>query len=309
MEETICNLCDADNAELVFVEKDRLMKLPGTFRLVRCRQCGLVYLNPRPTPKEMITFYPQEYDPYATAPQDEPSSISRLDRSYGDWKRVRAVMAARPQGQRLLDLGCATGNFLHMMQRSSQWQVKGVDPSPEATRYARERRGLDVFTGELTEARYPDGYFDVVTLWQVIEHLHDPKGTLSEIRRILKPGGLLLISTPNLQSWDARLFGRYWAGLDAPRHLYVFSSQTLGRLLNATGFRVDGMYNLNQYYSPFARSMQFWLDEHLGNEPLRRALIAGVRSRVARLVTLPAFALLSSFNRTFALTIFANRNE
>jgi len=309
MEETTCNLCGADNAELVYVEKDRLMKLPGSFRLVRCRQCGLFYLNPRPTPEEMGSYYPQEYIPYAVAQEHSRTRMHYLNRSYGNQKRARAIGALRPQGGKLLDVGCASGEFLHIMGQVGIWDVEGLDISLDATQVARERYGLRVFIGELKTAAYPTASFDVVTLWDVIEHLHDPKSTLDEVQRILKPGGLLVMSTPNLQSWDARLFGPYWAGLDAPRHLFVFSPQTLGRLLNVTGFRVDRMRNLNQYYSPFARSVQFWLEERLPNVPLRSALIASVRSHVARLVTLPAFALLGRFNQTFALTVFATGNE
>jgi len=309
MEKINCNLCGANDTELIYVERDRLLKLPGSFHLVRCRQCGLLYLNPRPTPEEMKFYYPTDYAPYSIAPEDEYSRITRLDRSYGYWKRARAVIAARPQGGRLLDIGCATGNFLHMVRRLGPWEVYGLDISPEAAEYARQRFGLDIFIGEVAQACYPSAYFDAVTLWDVIEHVHDPKGTLVEIHRILKPGGLLLISTPNLWSWDARIFGRYWVGLDAPRHLFIFSPATLQKLLQKTGFRMDKMRSFTLFYKPFARSIEFWLDEKLGNQKLKKSLLTLLHSRLPRLLTLPYFTLLGHFNKTTAMTIFATRED
>jgi SAM-dependent methyltransferase len=305
MEETTCNLCGADNAELVYVEKDRLMKLPGSFRLVRCRQCGLFYLNPRPTPEEMGSYYPQEYIPYAVAQEHGRTRMHYLNRSYGNQKRARAIGALRPQGGKLLDVGCASGEFLHIMGQVGIWEVEGLDISRDATQVARERYGLRVFIGELETAAYPTAFFDVVTLWDVIEHLHDPKGTLDEVQRILKPGGLLVMSTPNLQSWDARLFGPYWAGLDAPRHLFVFSPVTVSTLLGKAGFRIESIRSLSTAYSPFARSTQFWLEDRLHSEKTRGPLLTLVGSRGARALTWPFFFLLQLLNKTFAMTVFA----
>lgn len=307
MEEINCSLCGADDTELVYVEKDRLMRLPGSFRLVRCRQCGLLYLNPRPTPDEIKYYYPDDYGPYNVTPGDDPSWISRLDDSFGYWKRARIVNNAYPQGGRVLDVGCAMGNFLDMLRRLGPWELYGLDITPEATLYAHDRYGVNTFTGALADAAYPDAYFDVVTMWDVLEHVFDPTSTLNEIHRILKPQGLLLIRVPNVDTWDARLFGRYWAGYDAPRHTFVFSPETLGVLLDKTGFQASKMQSLVLSYSPFALSVQFWLDEKVGNERLRRVLLALNRSRLPRLLTLPIWAVLRYFNATFAMTVFATK--
>jgi SAM-dependent methyltransferase len=309
MEETNCNLCSANDTELVYIEKDRLLKLPGSFHLVRCRQCGLLYLNPRPTPEEITYYYPQEYEPYNVTPEDEPSWITRLDHSYGYWRRARLVSKAHPQGGRILDVGCATGNFLHMMTRFGSWELHGLDISEAGTAYARERYGINAFTGELADASYPDSYFDVVTMWDVMEHVHDPTATLTEVHRILKAGGLLLIRVPNVDTWDARLFGPFWVGYDAPRHLYIFSPQTLGKFLDNTGFRMSKMRSWLLGYPPFALSVQFWLDEKLDNGTLKRALLALNRSRLPRLLSRPFFTLLSYSNSTFAMTVLANKQS
>ena len=308
MEETNCNLCGADDTELVYVEKDRLMKLPGTFRLVRCQQCGLLYLNPRPSQEEIGYYYPEEYEPYTVTPQDEPSWINRLDRSFGYWKRARLLSAARVDSGRILDVGCATGNFLNMMSHFGSWDLYGVDISATGVEYACQRYGINATVGELSDAHYEDGFFDVVTMWDVLEHVHDPTATLAEVRRILKPDGLLLVRVPNSATWDAKLFGRFWVGYDAPRHLYIYSPPTLTRFLEDAGFRIRRMRSDILGYAPFALSVQFWLDEKLREGPLKRALLAFNRSRVPRLLTRPPFAVLGYFNVTFAMTVFATND-
>ena len=308
MEETNCNLCGANDTELVYVEKDRLMKLPGSFRLVRCRQCGLLYINPRPTLEEIGIYYPEQYGPYKVTRENQQSWIARVDHSYGYWKRARLVDGAYPQGGRILDVGCATGEFLDMMDRMGRWEVHGVETSPAATRYARECHGLDVCNGELAEAGYPDSYFDVITIWDVLEHVHDPTGTLAEMNRILKPQGLAIIRVPNASTWDARLFGPYWVGLDAPRHLYIFSLETLAAFLQNAGFEVRQMRSVMLGYLPFALSVQFWLDDKLPDGWLRRALLAVNHSWLPRLLTRPFFTLMGYANSPlFAVAAFATK--
>ena len=146
-------------------------------------------------------------------------------------------------------------------------------------------------------------------MWDVMEHVFDPTSTLNEIHRILKPEGLLLVRVPNVDTWDARLFGPYWGGYDAPRHTYVFSPKTLKALLHKTGFCVRKMQSLILGYPPFGLSVEFWLDEKLHNEKLRQVLLAFNRSRLPRLLTLPVWAVLAYSNSTFAMTVLAAKAE
>jgi 2-polyprenyl-3-methyl-5-hydroxy-6-metoxy-1,4-benzoquinol methylase len=308
VEETNCNLCGANDAELVYVEKDRLMGLPGSFRLVRCRQCGLMYVNPRPTFEEMGKYYPEEYGPYRVPKENQSSWIAQLDHSYGYWKRARLIQAAYPTGGRILDVGCATGEFLRMLGRVGPWEAHGTEVSPDAAKYARECHGLDVCSGELADAHYPDSHFDVITIWDVLEHVHDPTSTLAEINRILKPGGLAVVRVPDVSSWDARLFGRHWVGLDAPRHIYVFSVETLSALLRKTGFETRSLRHVMLGYLPFALSVQFYLDDRMANCWARRALLALNHSWLPRLLTRPLFTLLGYSNLpTFAVAALATK--
>jgi 2-polyprenyl-3-methyl-5-hydroxy-6-metoxy-1,4-benzoquinol methylase len=308
VEETNCNLCGANDAELMYIEKDRLMKVPGSFPLVRCRRCGLMYLNPRPTLAEMAQYYPEDYLPYAVPAENRASWIARVDHSYGYWKRARLIQAAYPSGGRILDVGCATGEYLRMMVRVGPWEAHGTEVSPGAAAHAREVHGLDVCTGELADARFPDSHFDVVTIWDVLEHVHDPTNTLAEIHRILRPSGLAVVRVPDGSSWDARLFGRYWVGLDAPRHTYVFSAETLSAFLQTTGFEIRSLRHVMLGYLPFALSVQFYLDDRMSDGWARHALLALNHSWIPRLLTRPLFTLLGYTNLpTFAVAAFATK--
>ena len=234
MEEVNCALCGAYEADLLCVGKDRLHGIDGVFQLVRCRHCGLVYLSPRPTREEMGRYYPNEYRAYKGV--NGPGLLARLVHRWGVEKKCQAITNLRERGE-ILDVGCATGQFLKAMKEKG-WAVQGVEVNENAVMYARERLGLDVSAGELEEAGFPDKHFDVVTMWHVLEHLHDPVGTLMEVRRVLKDEGLLIVSVPNIKSIEACIFGEFWAGLDIPRHLYVFSPETLGGILRRAGFKV-----------------------------------------------------------------------
>ncbi len=306
MEATCCNLCGADDASVLYQGRDRLLNLPGEFRLVRCNQCGLIYLNPRPTAQEIGAYYPEQYHPYTRAIEDERSWFLRLDRRYGLRKRC-AVITRRVRGVgRLLDVGCATGIFLDGMRRLG-WQVQGVELNPEIAAYARERLGLPVFAGTLEQAAFPSGHFDLVTLWDVLEHVHDPKGALREIARILRPGGWLVLSLPDPDCIEARLFGPYWAGLDMPRHLNIFSRTVLTRFLTETGFTLLDRIHFTGRYGVLVANMQFWSDERVSNPQLRRLLMAIVQSLPVRLVALLYYAIADRLHQSSVVTVFARK--
>jgi SAM-dependent methyltransferase len=182
----------------------------------------------------------------------------------------------RPKGRsRLLDIGCGNGDFLARM-RALSWEVHGVEPDPAAAAAARAA-GLDVATGTLADVTWPDGSFDAVTMSSVIEHLHDPGAALASAFRLLAPGGMLHLVTPNGDALGAERFGTHWRGLEAPRHLVLFNRRSLTKLLVACGFA-------DPAYPPHFVGEWFWLvsgalergvaPDEVGSLPraLRRAL-------------------------------------
>lgn len=141
------------------------------------------------------------------------------------------------QGRRLLDVGCGSGDFLLRM-RARGWDVLGVEPDPVAAAAAR-RNDLDVRDGMLADAEFPDDTFDAIVLSHVIEHVHDPIALLQECGRVLRPGGMLVLMTPNLTSVGHRKFGADWRGLEPPRHLHVFSVESLAACVQRVGLTVS----------------------------------------------------------------------
>lgn len=154
-------------------------------------------------------------------------------------RRILGLLGKRAGQMRLLDVGCSSGAFL-MSARKLGLDTTGVEPSAEAAATAR-RTGLNVFTGFLEDARFPDGAFDAATLIEVVEHLRDPRSLLVECRRVLKPGGILLITTPNAASWTARIMKSRWDGFDLRAmggHISFFNPRSIEMIAERTGYEL-----------------------------------------------------------------------
>lgn len=251
LEEVAC-FCCGSSGSTPFRERltDPQNHVPLLFRLVRCQQCGLIYLNPRPKVEFAPCCYP---DNYANWEQRQPAN-SGPDRWLPLRLRnlVRRLLAlpyvltfgaevrdwpAWGQG-RLLDVGCGNGDFLATM-RQRGWPVSGCDIDSRAAQRARALLGeADIRCGDVESCHFPPESFDLITLWHVFEHLYEPKRTLQACYRLLAPNGLLVLAVPNVESWEARLFGRWWAWLELPRHLNFFSPALLRRLCWETGLEV-----------------------------------------------------------------------
>ncbi len=235
LEQARCALCGADDTRLV-AEIDAL-------HIVRCRQCGLVYVNPRYPEGLLQEIYTEQY-------YDHDGIRNGLEFfGYDDYlsdeqnikltfrKRLRTIELLARKG-RLLDVGCATGFFLDLA-RSQGWEVVGSEVSEFSARYARERFGLDVRLGTLRQLDLDAASFDAVTMWDVIEHVVDPLAELQEVRRILRPQGILSIITPDAGSWVARLLGPRWEEFRRVReHIYFFSRRTMASMLRKAGLDV-----------------------------------------------------------------------
>jgi SAM-dependent methyltransferase len=220
----------------LFDRQDWWFELPGDFTWQRCPACDLLFLSPRPTREEIAFYYPSEYAAYRPAIGDERWAMMRWKRRRNLKGQIEAVTRRAPPG-RLLDVGCATGNYLAEMGKLG-WQGAGVELNEEAAEYARARFGLEIFGGDLLESSWPDNHFDAITLWDVLEHTHHPLAILQEVNRLLAPGGLLAFSLPEVNSQDARQFGPAWIGYDTPRHLYLFPGKSLALLLERSGFQL-----------------------------------------------------------------------
>jgi SAM-dependent methyltransferase len=265
MEQVACILCGLDDSAPLFAGRDRLLGGTETFQWVRCRGCGLLYLNPRPSLAEMSRYYPADYEPFVRQERAGGTLGHRLAIA----KKCHVASRGLESG-RLLDVGCGSGDFLLGMQERG-WQVHGLDISPEAVALARQN-GLDVFLGQLFEAPFEDHSFDLVTMWDVLEHLHDPAAYLAQLARLLKPGGRFVVTLPNPRSVDFRLFGQVWTGLDVPRHLYVFSRPVLSALLCRAGLKVASARCIIGGQRVSTWSLEWLIDERVARQGIRRFL-------------------------------------
>jgi len=304
-----CILCGRKGSPLYSGLRDRLFSAPGIWSLMECKTCDLIWLNPRPFISEIGKLYGDYWTHLVPNFSENVVKIlikgSVLRAFYGyavdgaepflGWLLSRlgpiqeAVggtvlwLHARERG-RLLDVGCGNGRFLAQM-RDLGWEVMGVEPDLEAVRIARELFGLDVVQGTLEEVRLPEGSFDVITMNHVIEHIPDPMATLVECWRLLKPGGKLVVVTPNTRSLGRRLFGEHWRGWEVPRHLFLFSPRSLRACAERAGLTVRRLWTA----SKGARRM--WIASQL----LRRdgRLPGGNPQGVARILKMQSFVFWS----------------
>jgi 2-polyprenyl-3-methyl-5-hydroxy-6-metoxy-1,4-benzoquinol methylase len=234
-----CNLCGCEKYSILYktYSGDIINELEAykitehnscePVRVVKCNACGLIYANPRPEAQKIT-------DAYINMVDDD-----YLGEEAGRRMSARSILGklsrARVHG-RLLDIGCATG-FLLDEARKSGWNVHGVELSAWAADYAKTTFVIDtIFRGTLDEARYSDNYFDAIILKDSIEHLLDPKATLVEIRRILKPSGVICVNTPDCGSAISKILKARWWGIKQS-HLYYFNRKTLWKMLDAAGFK------------------------------------------------------------------------
>lgn len=203
------------------------------FLVVHCSDCGLHFTNPRPTASAIKRFYPESYLPHAHP--------VRADRPLRGWYPFDWLMRPRSvERPRLLDFGCGTGQFLAVMQQQG-WEATGLDASDSAIETLRHKRNVHALVGSLPHEEFAPGSFDLITMWHALEHVHRPLRILEEARRLLAPGGRLVLAVPNFAGCQRRWYQENWFGLDVPRHLTHFTDATLSAMLDKAGFTLRGL--------------------------------------------------------------------
>lgn len=270
LEHVACDLCGSTDARELMQARDYRYDLPGIYRVVRCRACGLAYESPRPVLSDLMQTYPSEYRCHQSAEEApaRPTASSTGSASIAGFaQRMRTALARQrytrastrnlltaltglyaqyaghillppvpAQGGRSLDVGCGSGWLVERCKQEG-WEAFGIEPGHEAAERARRFTGRPVYEGTLPGVDLPESSFDAVTFWHVLEHVPSPLQTLRAAARLLRPGGALLVVVPNYASIERRITGERWFGLDLPRHLYHFEPESLRKLLVAAGLR------------------------------------------------------------------------
>ncbi|MBI3034042.1 class I SAM-dependent methyltransferase [Candidatus Woesearchaeota archaeon] len=320
MERVKCSLCGLDNAKLLFRGRDAAFEDTEFFNLVQCRNCGLAYVNPRPSPKEIGKYYPDVY--YSKFVPDRKGSFVKsvrriiLETYFGYGKAglfrkmaffpfyiFRSLFLSKGftvpcvKKGRFLDVGFGGGSLLYEY-KALGWDVYGTEVSDRMIRNAAGI-GARLFKGELRDAKFDGDFFDAVYMSHVLEHVHEPYSVMVEIRRILRPGGSAFVVLPNFGSLESRLLRDKWfVGLQIPRHLYHFSPSALKKLCLKAGFRrVDFVFMPDQ--TTLLGSLQ-----HLW---LIRKLRINLFSRFFLVFFLPLTFLLSVFHQSGIFAVYLRK--
>jgi SAM-dependent methyltransferase len=223
-----CPLCKSMAFSDFLTAPDRFHLRPQQYQLKRCRTCSCVWLSNPPAPEEMPFHYGADY--YKSVASAGETSAARR------WSKQREVIAGFRQSGDILDIGCSSGGFLSTLKGGS-WRLHGIEIAPQMAERARLNTGAEVFVGDALSAPFRPESFDVVTCFDVLEHVYQPKSLLEAVFKWLKPGGMFYTTLPNIDSWEARIFGSFWYGLELPRHLFHFSPQSLTYVLGTVGFK------------------------------------------------------------------------
>jgi 2-polyprenyl-3-methyl-5-hydroxy-6-metoxy-1,4-benzoquinol methylase len=234
-----CNLCGANDTKLVFhlnVRSQHVGKYNrDVWDIVRCQRCGLVYENPRPDAAALQNFY--TFESFADRSFVQDWFVNNADLNQVTWQRLlRAIRRYRSSGQ-LLDVGCGAGTFLVEARRAG-FEVAGQEVAPFFVNYCREQENLTIYDGELDTMEIESTSLDIITAFDMIEHHPDPKRLVTEIRRLLRPGGLFVISTHDIGNFFAKLYGTHWRHMMAIGHIFYFTRPSMTKLLRTSGFEI-----------------------------------------------------------------------
>jgi 2-polyprenyl-3-methyl-5-hydroxy-6-metoxy-1,4-benzoquinol methylase len=230
-----CPVCGSQTFDPFISGKDYFLT-SESFEIVTCRECGFRFTNPRPKAEELGKYYESsEYISHSDSRKGLFASVYQMVRKYTLHRKLSMISKFQPKGE-ILDIGCATGQFLHYMEEHG-WKATGIEPDEKTRSRAIAEYGLDVFPEKQLDA-FSESSFDVITLWHVLEHVSDLGDRMQQLKNLVKPKGTIIIAVPNCDSYDAKKYGEFWAGYDLPRHLYHFAKSDVKLLLEKHGFTI-----------------------------------------------------------------------
>jgi 2-polyprenyl-3-methyl-5-hydroxy-6-metoxy-1,4-benzoquinol methylase len=310
LESVACPLGCASSDEPIVRGHDLLHDLPGEFTVLRCLACGLLRTSPRPTPETIGFYYPDDYGPYkgtlVVNGQDQNGGLkSRLSRVAKRIFDTKSQALPRMKPGRLLEIGCASGSFLHHMAQRG-WDVEGIEFSETAANSARNL-GYSVETGALESIKKPADSYDLIVGWMVLEHLHQPVESLHKLAGWARPDAVLVLSVPNSGSAEARIFGSRWYALQLPTHLFHYSTKTITKVMQASGWHVVRVQH-HRNIANLVASTGYWLRDH-GFTRLSKNLIRFPETggRLGALLMFPLALPLAWLGQTGRMTIWAKR--
>jgi 2-polyprenyl-3-methyl-5-hydroxy-6-metoxy-1,4-benzoquinol methylase len=252
------------------------------FTIQQCNTCNLLFTNPRPDASKIGQYYEsKEYISHHDEATTVMSKTYTLVRDYTIGQKVKLINSFRSSTRTLLDIGCGTGNFVHACKKDG-WQITATEPDLEARKVAENRVGETLFDS-IFQHSLEGKTFDVITMWHVLEHVHQLNDTIAWLANHLNPGGKIIIAVPNPQSDDALKYGKYWAAYDVPRHLYHFTKDVMKVLLSNHALYIEDIKPM--WFDSFYVSMlstKYKAGSIKILESLRRGLISNFRGKSTR---------------------------
>ena len=227
-----CPICNSVHFSLLISTMDFSSVKNEKFSYAQCSDCGVYFLFNRPTEDEIGNYYDRDYQPYVSW----YNFLTEKFISYRTKKEVRLFGKLNKGAKKLLDVGCSWGKYIKDMHDYGGFSVIGVEFNKKMCSVGQNKLGLDIRHGNLIEQKFDDNSFDIIVLSHVIEHLYNPKEVIKEIYRILSLNGLVFIKTPNINTFERRIFAKYWFPFEAPRHTVLFNKKNLCLLLSRNSF-------------------------------------------------------------------------
>jgi len=274
-----CPVCNATVFKHFLTCKDFTVS-KEEFDIVSCSSCGFKFTNPRPEVNKLGAYYEsEEYISHSNTSKGLVNSLYQGVRKYTLIKKLQLINRLNPKAT-LLDIGCGTGEFLNVCKEYG-WKTTGIEPDEKARNYGVENYNLDV-KPENELKNLADHSFEIITMWHVLEHVPDLNKRIEEIKRILKLNGTLVVAVPNCDSLDAKIYGKYWAAYDVPRHLYHFTPKDIENLFRKHEMKVSRV--LPMIFDSFYVSL---LSEKYknGTPGLIKGFFNGLRSNLAAIKT------------------------
>lgn len=230
-----CPICNSVQLKTFMVCSDHTVSRE-TFNIVECDSCGFKFTNPRPEPSQLGKYYKsEEYVSHSNTKKGFINSTYQTVRKYTLMKKLQLISKFYKTGS-ILDIGCGTGEFLNTC-KNAKWNTTGIEPDADARKMAIDNYGLNVLE-ESELANLKDESFDIISMWHVLEHVPNLNERVQELKRLIKPNGVIIIAVPNCSSLDAKIYKENWAAYDVPRHLYHFIPKDIDALFKKYEMKV-----------------------------------------------------------------------
>ncbi len=268
----VCPVC-GNTESVTYLQLDDYFLTRESFKITKCKSCGLLSTVPRPPANLIGRYYDSpEYISHSTQKRSLKDRVYEIIRKRTLNSKI-SILNKYSNGNKLLDIGCATGVFLNFC-KSKGYSVQGIEPDEKCRTYARNQFNIEVNDIDSLKT-LPAKSFDIITMWHVLEHVDDLNERMTLIKNLLADDGVLIIALPNPSSYDAKYYGKYWAAYDVPRHLYHFTKDAFEKLCNVFSFKIINI--LPMVYDSFYISM---LSEKYkkGKTSLINSFLVGLKS-------------------------------